>query len=136
MLRAMRLQRPGGAVRGIQNIPPGPRVVKGPKDHAADQSQIMFGQRIGQNGGVFGHEADRAQLDPLVAGGGAFAQHQPPVGIAGIAGKFHPPAAGRVSDPNAHFLFSAVQRSSSSIQRRSLADCSAAATTRLTSSPS
>ena len=104
MPRAMRLERAGGAVGGVEHVVPGGRVVIGAEHHAADQLQPVFGQRLAEDCRVFRHIAHRPQLDPRVAGLGVLPQHLAPRRVARVAGEFDAPGAGRIANSDCHVI--------------------------------
>ena len=102
MLRAVGDQRGAGALCRVLHLIPFGRVVEGLKHDAADQREVMFGQRGAQNGRVFGHEADGAKFDPAVACRGAIREHLLPGWVARVICKFHAPGTGRIADTDGH----------------------------------
>mmetsp|Transcript_7399 Transcript_7399/g.12465 ORF Transcript_7399/g.12465 Transcript_7399/m.12465 type:complete len:317 (-) Transcript_7399:1155-2105(-) len=102
MLRPVRRQRFAGAQAGIHHVIPHGRIVKGAKHDTSNDFQITLGQRRGKDRGVFGHVADRPQLNPFIARTSALIQNGLPGGIGWIAGKFDAPGTGRVADLDRH----------------------------------
>ena len=67
------------------------RIVKRTENDTADQLLVIFSQCLGQNGGIFGHKADRAKLNARKARFGVLFKHMAPVGIARVIGELHTP---------------------------------------------
>ena len=65
--------------------------MKSTENHAADQLLVIFCQGLGQNGGIFGHIADRAKLNAGKARLSVLFEHAAPIGIAWVIGEFHTP---------------------------------------------
>ena len=69
---------------------------------AADQFQIILGQGRPKDRRVFGHKANRPQLDPLIARARAIGQNLSPSGVARVVCKFDAPRTGRIADTDGH----------------------------------
>ncbi len=98
----MRDQRPAGAQRRVLDLAPLSGIVKGPEDDAADQREPALGERIAEDGGILGHEADRPELHADIAGGPGLVEHARPRRVAGIVGEFDAPGTRGIADRKLH----------------------------------
>ena len=95
----------GGQLRDVLDLLPDriPRVVlvQVLEDRARRQLQVARRQFVGQLLGVGGQIAERAQLDPLVAGRGDLVEEPGVRGLPRIIGKPHAPGVGCGADEDA-----------------------------------
>ena len=70
--------------------------------HAADQFELVFGERFAEYFRVFGHEANRAQFDAGVASISAILEYGFPARVARIVCKFNAPGAWCVANSDRH----------------------------------
>ena len=102
MLRPMRRKRLAGPNGCVLHFIPCSRIVEGSEDHPTHQFQTELIKRRAQYSRVFGHIADRSQLNALIARFRAFLQHLAPGRIARTIGKFNAPGTGRIGDFDSH----------------------------------